>query len=183
LIPSYGVIVRARRLQVRTKRSPGPASSPAKLPPEFLLRLELQSNPEILCVVRAAIERATETLDFAPEQSWAVVRAVDEALANVLRHAYKGEAGRSIEVVCSRVPLSQEHPRGGIEIVLRDSGQPINPAKLHGRDLNDLRPGGLGLHFIKQSMDKVEFSRQGGQNQLRLVKYLAPMARAKAASA
>jgi hypothetical protein len=32
-------------------------------------------------------------------------------------------------------------------------------------------------------MDKVEFSRQRGQNQLRLVKYLAPMARAKAASA
>jgi anti-sigma regulatory factor (Ser/Thr protein kinase) len=36
-----------------------------------------------------------------------------------------------------------------------------------------LRPGGLGLHFIHEAMDTVEFTRKGARNRLRLVKYLA----------
>jgi hypothetical protein len=31
----------------------------------------------------------------------------------------------------------------------------------------------LGLHFIRQAMDTVEFTRKGPTNRLRLVKYLA----------
>jgi len=48
---------------------------------------------------------------------------------------------------------------------------------LKGRPLNEIRPGGLGLHFIRQSMDVVEFSRKNGKNQLRMVKYLTPTPR------
>jgi serine/threonine-protein kinase RsbW len=35
-----------------------------------------------------------------------------------------------------------------------------------------VRPGGLGLHFIRESMDTVEFDHKSGKNQLRLVKML-----------
>jgi anti-sigma regulatory factor (Ser/Thr protein kinase) len=68
----------------------------------------------------------------------------------------------------------------GIEIVLRDSGVQADPAKMKGRPLDEIRPGGLGLHFMRESMDEVEFSRKKGKNQLRLVKYLAPAAPARA---
>ena len=53
-------------------------------------------------------------------------------------------------------------------------GQRIDTAKLCGRKLDEIRPGGLGLHFIRQAMDTVEFTRVGRTNQLRLVKYLQP---------
>jgi len=56
--------------------------------------------------------------------------------------------------------------------VLQDEGAAPDPAKLKARPLEEIRPGGLGLHFIQQSMDVVEFSRKKGKNQLRLVKYL-----------
>ena len=46
--------------------------------------------------------------------------------------------------------------------------------KLRGRALEKIRPGGLGIHFMKQSMDVVEFHRKSGKNLLRMVKYLAP---------
>jgi anti-sigma regulatory factor (Ser/Thr protein kinase) len=36
-----------------------------------------------------------------------------------------------------------------------------------------IRPGGLGLHLIREAMDTVEFTRKGLTNQLRLVKYFA----------
>jgi serine/threonine-protein kinase RsbW len=35
-----------------------------------------------------------------------------------------------------------------------------------------VRPGGLGLHFIRETMDEVEFSHIDGKNRLRLVKII-----------
>ncbi|HKI11904.1 MAG TPA: ATP-binding protein [Candidatus Acidoferrum sp.] len=148
---------------------------------ELLLKLHLESNPQALALVRAAIERATEVLHFHEEESRAIVRSVDEALANVIRHAYRGKSGCPIEVTCRHLHRTQNGACvSGIEIVLRDSGVRADPAKMKGRSLKEIRPGGLGLHFMRESMDEVEFSRKKGKNQLRLVKYLAPAAPAAA---
>ena len=147
----------------------------------MLLKLQLESNPEALGLVRAAVERATEVLHFHDEESRAIVRSVDEALANVIRHAYLGKSGCPIEVTCRHLHGTQNDVCvSGIEIVLRDSGVPADPSKMKGRSLDEVRPGGLGLHFMRQSMDEVVFSRKKGKNQLRLVKYLAPAAPAVA---
>jgi len=142
---------------------------------ELLLKLQMESNPQALGLVRAAIERATEVLHFHEEESRAIVRSVDEALANVILHAYHGKPGCPIEVTCRHLHRTQNGACvSGIEIVMRDSGVRADPAKMQGRSLEEIRPGGLGLHFIRESMDEVEFSRKKGKNQLRLVKYLAP---------
>ena len=44
--------------------------------------------------------------------------------------------------------------------------------KLCGRSFSDVRPGGLGLHFILDGVDVMQYKRQARRNQLRLVKYL-----------
>jgi serine/threonine-protein kinase RsbW len=142
---------------------------------ELLLRLSIESNPEALCLVRAALQRATEIVHFNEPESRAIVRSVDEALANVIRHAYRGRAGLPIEITCRRL-FAKPHAKHaqGLEILLSDSGIPVDPKKLHGRRLEEIRPGGLGLHFMKQSMDVVEFRRDNGKNLLRMVKYFTP---------
>jgi len=143
-------------------------------PSDLLLKLELQSNPDALCLVRATLERAAETLHFHEADRRAIVRSVDEALANVIRHAYGGKGGLPIAVTVRRLRESRSEPqRSGIEVLLEDSGAPVTSAKLQGRPLDQICPGGLGLHFMKQSMDQVEFCRKKGKNQLRMVKYLA----------
>jgi anti-sigma regulatory factor (Ser/Thr protein kinase) len=43
------------------------------------------------------------------------------------------------------------------EVVLRDYGQKCDPKKLKGRELEDIKPGGLGLFFIRQAFDEVIF--------------------------
>jgi len=48
----------------------------------------------------------------------------------------------------------------GLEIVLCDRGPAIDPGKFRGRALDEIRPGGLGLHLIHEAMDKVEFTRR-----------------------
>jgi len=122
-----------------------------------------------------ALQRATEVVHFQESDSRAIVRSVDEALANVIRHAYKGRTGLPIGLTCRRLWSAKDASAPqGLEIVLSDSGVAADPKKLQGRSLDEIRPGGLGLHFMKQSMDVVEFSRKNGKNLLRMVKYLAP---------
>jgi serine/threonine-protein kinase RsbW len=176
--PGQGNSVFAKRF-MDSSREKG-ISSDKVTASELLLKLHLQSNPETLCLVRATLERATELLHFQAEDSRAIVRSVDEALANVMRHAYQGQSGLPIELTCWKLC---EHGGAagdsvaGMEILLEDSGLAPDPVKFKGRDLEDIRPGGLGLHFMRQSMDRVEFSREKGKNHLRMVKYLVPAAR------
>lgn len=159
-------------------------TSPPSQPPEtnepngdlgrgVLMRLELPSDPSLLCAVRGAVERLTESFGFAPEECRAVTLAVDEALTNIIRHAYHGRPDQPIELSFRSVkPQADKQVTGGLEILLSDQGPAIEESKMCGRALDDVKPGGLGLHFIKQSMDIVEYQRENGTNRLRLVKYV-----------
>ena len=139
----------------------------------LLLRMELRSDPEMLRVVRNVLGQLAATLGFSELECHAVVLAVDEALTNIIRHAYLGDAEQPIEASFRRIHLPHDgQGRDALEIVLEDRGVTVNPKKMCGRALEDVRPGGLGLHFIRESMDTVEFSRRKGRNQLRLVKIL-----------
>ena len=139
----------------------------------LLLKMELRSNPEMLCVVRHALGQLAAALGFSEPECHAVVLAVDEALANIIRHAYLGKTERPIEASFHRIKEARNgQRREALEIVLEDRGTAVNRKKLCGRALEDVRPGGLGLHFMRECMDSVEFSRKRGRNQLRLVKFL-----------
>ena len=45
----------------------------------------------------------------------------------------------------------------GVVVRVRDFAAPVDPEKLKPRDLADVRPGGLGIHFIKNLMDSAVF--------------------------
>ena len=142
-----------------------------------LLRLELPSNPEILCVVRSAVMRLAEEIGFSAAECRALTRAVDEALANIICHAYDGRPGQPIELLCRRLQdRAANKQRAGLEIVLVDHGAAADRKELCGRSLDDVRPGGLGLHFIKDGVDVMQYTSHAHKNRLRLVKYL-PMSR------
>jgi anti-sigma regulatory factor (Ser/Thr protein kinase) len=104
--------------------------------------------------------------NLSEEECNAVTIAVDEAVANIIKHTYKGETDKSI-IVNLRLHAAK------LEIVLRDFGDKVDPKKIKSRDLNDVRPGGLGVHLIKSTMDEVYYdnSLETG-NQLTLTKYL-----------
>jgi anti-sigma regulatory factor (Ser/Thr protein kinase) len=138
-----------------------------------LLAMRFRSNPELLCIVRAALGQMTETLGFSSEAGRAVVLAVDEALANVIRHAYEGRADGPIAISFRRGETCREGRwNDALEIEIEDRGVPIKLEELRGRRLDEIRPGGLGLHFIRENMDSVEFLRENGKNRLRLMKIL-----------
>lgn len=141
----------------------------------FLLKLELRSHPGLLCVIRGALGPLMETLEFSEEQVREIIRAVDEAVANIMRHSYQGRLDQPIEVYCNRLYReSNGQTEQAIEILLFDCGPAVDTTKICARSLDEVRPGGLGLHIIRGSMDTVDYKRAGRLNRLRLVKYVRP---------
>jgi len=90
-----------------------------------------------------------------------VVIAVDEACQNVIRHAY-GDTGHGDMVI--------ELCRAGDRLVVNvlDFAPPVDASRVRPRALDELRPGGLGTHFIRMCMDASEFRQppEGAGNRL-----------------
>lgn len=140
----------------------------------FSLKLELPSHPMVLSVVRRTVEQFATVVGFSDEDCRHIVLAVDEAVANVIRHAYHNRHDQEIELTCRRLrcETSAGDVPDGLEFILVDHGQAADPEKLKGRPLDEVRPGGLGMHFIRNFMDEVNYEPLPDRNQLRLVKTL-----------
>jgi len=136
------------------------------------VEIRVSADPANLCIVRSAVQKAAEKSGLNQKSIDAVTLALEEALANTIRHGYGGPCNKPIIVSLNRLNADENHP-AGLEILIRDFGRQVDPGNIKGRDLDDVRPGGLGVHIIYSSMDEVEYScpTDGGM-QLRLVKYL-----------
>jgi len=96
--------------------------------------------------------------------------AVDEACANVIEHAHRGDLSKDVVV---RATFDERTLR--IEVV--DTGEGFDPAKLPQENLEEMvakhRSGGLGLRVMKSLMDEVSYEIvPGDTNRLRMVKKL-----------
>lgn len=138
----------------------------------FALQLEIPSDARYLSVVRSAVRQLAVVSGFSEQQSDSIILAVDEAMTNIIRHAYSGRTDERIRLTCSRVSPDGAASEG-LEFLLEDHGRSAQPEDLHGRPLDEIRPGGLGTHLIATIMDQVEYFPAPDGNRLRLVKYRA----------
>jgi serine/threonine-protein kinase RsbW len=137
------------------------------------VQLSIASEPKSLPVVRSAVGRMAELEGFSDLDTHALVLAIDEALANVIKHGYQGRPDQPIIVTLSTV----EAPDGrrGLAVSVRDNGRQVDPKTICSRDLDDIRPGGLGVHIIQTVMDEYDYScPPDGGMLLRMVKYIGP---------
>jgi anti-sigma regulatory factor (Ser/Thr protein kinase) len=99
-----------------------------------------------------------------------LIVAVNEALANIIRHSYKQQPG-DIELVVSCRPES-------ISVTLLDHGPHFDPTLAPGANTTlplSQRPfGGLGIHMMRDFCDELNYRRDSeGRNQLTLRKRTA----------
>jgi anti-sigma regulatory factor (Ser/Thr protein kinase) len=121
------------------------------------VRLELDSTPETLTLVRGALGAVAELLSLDPELLDDLKTAVSEACNNVVLHAYDGAPG----------PLSVDlYVRSDqIEVVVRDHGSGI-PAGTASDD----RMQGVGLPIIRALAREAEFlSPDDGGTEVRML--------------
>ncbi len=133
---------------------------------ERTLEREFPATPDELQGSRKALRERLQGWGADERTVEDVVLAVDEACQNIIRHAYAGDPTGVIQL---RVAREGDE----IEVQLRDFAEKSDPECLEkGRDLDDVRPGGLGTRFIRELMDVAEFVEppDGKGNLLRMTK-------------
>jgi anti-sigma regulatory factor (Ser/Thr protein kinase) len=126
--------------------------------------LNIKSHPRHLAEVRALVRRVAAEAGFDEQTTFNLMLAVDEACANIIRHAYGGDASQDI-VIHATVT------HDAVEFRLRDYGKQVDPACIKSRDLDEVRPGGLGCFLIRHAFDEVDYNtRFATGTELRLLK-------------
>ena len=75
--------------------------------------------------------------------------AVDEALSNIYRHGYNGSTDGRVHMTFS----AKTTPTATISIEIEDDAIQVDSDIIQSRDLQDIKPGGLGVHLIQTVMD------------------------------
>jgi anti-sigma regulatory factor (Ser/Thr protein kinase) len=116
------------------------------------------------------IRRATELVDefkahhgLADEDANAIHVVLDEILSNSIRHGLAGAASHAIAVTL-------ELSGGEILVEVEDDGVAYDPtqapAPVLADTLEERSLGGLGMAFVRQLTDSVEYRRIDGRNRL-----------------
>lgn len=127
---------------------PAPTSSP---PPR--VELTIPSDPAAIAPARRAVEELGAALGMSDRAVGDVGLCVNEALANVIRHAYQNVRGRPIAVAA-------DCRDGALVVTIRDWGNGVDPSTLPPRPYDALEPGGLGLICLRRMMTRVEYVPQ-----------------------
>lgn len=122
-----------------------------------IVTLIVPSHPKFLYVMRSALYPVLLDAGFVRKDARRIILAVDEASSNIIRYAYEGDHSQTIEMTVNVSP-------DALVITLGDSGKKPDVAKIAPRKLEDIRPGGLGTHFMGTVFDTVEYdtSREQG---------------------
>ncbi len=112
-----------------------------------LLELRFQASADRLCLIRPLVKRVAEVVGCQGDLADQLVLAVNEACMNVIQHAYKGDE-------TGEIVLEILNNKKKLLFRLKDFAEPVDLESVQPRDLDDLRPGGLGTHFIREIMDE-----------------------------
>jgi anti-sigma regulatory factor (Ser/Thr protein kinase) len=131
------------------------------------MRLEMLSQPRLLAPARAMVSNFAQRMGFDEAHCGQISLAVDEALCNVINHGYQKRADGRIWI--NLWGGDEEAP--SLTIIIEDLARQIDPETIRSRDLDDIRPGGLGVYIIREIMDEVRYEkREGGGMQLTMHK-------------
>ena len=102
--------------------------------------------------VRSFCREVLEKLQIDQNLKDELVLAIAEAAQNIVKHAYKNDPQTEDKMV---VQITCKDNK--LQIGFYDMGTPVDPNKVKHREIDNVKPGGLGTFFIQEIMDAVEF--------------------------
>jgi anti-sigma regulatory factor (Ser/Thr protein kinase) len=110
--------------------------------------INIKSNPNELKNLRGQIKKYLNE-NFKDLKVDEILLAIDEAVQNIIRHAYEMKANQPIDVEIQKTQ--------NFSIKIRDYGKQVELSSIAPRKLNEVRPGGLGVHFIRTICKNVKY--------------------------
>ena len=127
--------------------------------------LEFSSHAGNLSLVRRFVRTFLSEQGCCANLMDLMVLGIDEACTNIIRYAYGNAEDQLIRLTLARSPRA-------FRCRLRDYGSRVDAGTLSGRSLEMVRPGGLGLHLIREAFDKAYYEPRPKGTELVLIKSL-----------
>lgn len=112
--------------------------------------LKIKSTTENLKEIRAFIKNIAQISNFTKDTIDSIILAADEACTNVIRHAYKSDKTKDIDITTQSEPDK-------LTIKIRDYGIKPDLQRLENPPKEKLRTGRYGVVFIKTIMDEINY--------------------------
>jgi anti-sigma regulatory factor (Ser/Thr protein kinase) len=114
------------------------------------IKLSVPSDPKYLGLIRKVLQELLESHDVPDDTARRLILCVDEACANVIKHSYEGPCDEPIEATFTI-------EGDDFKVQIRDYGKQCDSSQIKPRCLEEIKPGGLGTHFINEIMDEVSY--------------------------
>ncbi len=134
------------------------------------LKLTIPNDLSYLDIALSFIRETAAKFGFAKTELGQIELAGEEAVTNVIKHAFEKGEHSSFDITCERIPL-------GIKVIIKDKGIPFDASLLEQYDpakvSADNRTAGMGVFLMKQAVDMVSFVNLGMEGkETHLTKYL-----------
>src|SRR3982751_3295990 len=126
-------------------------------------KIEFSSHTGNLVLMRDHVRKFLDGYALSQRERMLIVLGVDEACTNVIRYAYDLRDDQLIAV-------SVEALSTCVRVRLRDYGDQTPAHEMRGRAHHEVKPGGLGLHLIRNAFDKVDYILKPRGTELVLIK-------------
>jgi serine/threonine-protein kinase RsbW len=113
-------------------------------------KIEFSSHTGNLILMRDQVRRFLDGYPLSQKERILMVLGVDEACTNIIRYAYELRDDQLII-------LSMEGLRDRVRMRLRDYGTQTPKHEMQGRSHDTIKPGGLGLHLMRDAFDRVDY--------------------------
>ena len=134
--------------------------------------IQVPNDTAHLAQVRKSVLELIGPDVFNAKEAQMVALAIDEAVANVMEHAYAGGEGEKAQEITLTLNLDDAR----LLVTIRDTGKMFDPTMKADVDVREQvrqgKKGGLGIFLMRKIMDEVNYSyKRGLHNELQLIKY------------
>jgi sigma-B regulation protein RsbU (phosphoserine phosphatase) len=118
---------------------------------EVLLAETVKASACQLKHIRHQVMAVVEAVGFDAKCCQEIILSLDEAVTNIIRHAYK-------DVTDGEIELEIKKQNKTLVFYLRDFAPEVYDSSIKPRDLSNPLPGQMGINFIDSVMDSWEFA-------------------------
>jgi anti-sigma regulatory factor (Ser/Thr protein kinase) len=124
------------------------------------LRLTVPNDKFYLRLVLTFFKEAAMIFGCSETDSYKIEVAIEEAITNVIEHAYEANESSTFDVICEGIP-------GGVKMIIKEKGLPYDPKRQSqynpDAELDEQSARGMGLFLMRELMDEVHFLNLGAE--------------------
>ncbi len=121
---------------------------------EVLSKMIFPSKSDALKDIREQVRKTCEQQQSNKTLTENIILAVNEASMNIIQHGYANDPDNEFTIL---IGLANSKDKKELIIQLIDQANKIDQSKIKSRDLDDIKPGGIGVHMIHKLMDSVNY--------------------------